>query len=129
MRHMSNMIVRAEKEVYLATNYWQNSVASAYITNAMKELSARAGKRGEKIVMKIIYDRGSPKQLFEPHYIVSEKEYLGKASLTSSKLAMLISYRQCCEHPKAGGDSQYSPSSHELPQAHVRNLPLQVHGS
>ncbi|KFY24031.1 hypothetical protein V493_05478 [Pseudogymnoascus sp. VKM F-4281 (FW-2241)] len=79
MRHMSNMIVRAEKEVFLATNYWQNSVASTYITNAMKELSARAGKRGEKIVMKIIYDRGSPKQLFEPHYIVSEKEYLGDA--------------------------------------------------
>ncbi|KFY02315.1 hypothetical protein O988_02207 [Pseudogymnoascus sp. VKM F-3808] len=79
MRHMSNMIVRAEKEVYLATNYWQNSVASTYITNAMKELSARAGKRGERIVMKIIYDRGSPKQLFEPHYIVSEKEYLGDA--------------------------------------------------
>ncbi|OBT81150.1 hypothetical protein VE02_10057 [Pseudogymnoascus sp. 03VT05] len=49
MRHMSNMIVRAEKEVYLATNYWQNSVASSYITNAMKELSTRAGKRGERI--------------------------------------------------------------------------------
>ncbi|KAL5349104.1 hypothetical protein ACLOAV_005392 [Pseudogymnoascus australis] len=79
MRHMSNMIVRAEKEVYLATNYWQNSVASTYITNAMKELSARAGQRGERIVMKIIYDRGSPKQLLEPHYIVSEKEYLGDA--------------------------------------------------
>ncbi|ELR10669.1 hypothetical protein GMDG_04936 [Pseudogymnoascus destructans 20631-21] len=79
MRHMSNMIVRAEKEVYLATNYWQSSVASSYITNAMKELSARAGRRGERIVMKIIYDRGSLKQLLEPHYIVSEKEYLGDA--------------------------------------------------
>jgi hypothetical protein len=100
MRHMSNMIVRAEKEVYLATNYWQNSVASAYITNAMKELSARAGKRGEKIVMKIIYDRGSPKQLLEPHYIVSEKEYLGKTS-SRFKLTKLTSCRQCCEHPKA----------------------------
>ncbi|KAF9876581.1 hypothetical protein CkaCkLH20_05989 [Colletotrichum karsti] len=29
--------------------------------------------------MKIIYDRGSPKQLFEPHYVVPEKEYTGKA--------------------------------------------------
>lgn len=104
MRHMSNMIVRAEKEVYLATNYWQNSVASSYITNAMKELSARAGRRGERIVMKIIYDRGSPKQLFEPHYIVSEKEYLGKASSVFS-LTKLINYRRRCEHPKAGGDS------------------------
>lgn len=76
---MSNLIVKAEKEVILATNYWQNSAASKYITDAMKEASRRAGKRGDKIVMKILYDRGSPKQLFEPHYIVSEKEYTGKA--------------------------------------------------
>ncbi|KAM3069423.1 hypothetical protein ACMFMF_008640 [Clarireedia jacksonii] len=79
MRHMSNLIVRAEKEVILATNYWQNSVASKYITNAMKELSRRAGERGERIVFKLQYDRGSPKQLLDNHYIVPEKEYLGKA--------------------------------------------------
>lgn len=106
MRHMSNMIVRAEKEVYLATNYWQNSVASTYITNAMKELSARAGKRGERIVMKIIYDRGSPKQLFEPHYIVSEKEYLGKSD-SLFEPTKLINNRRCCEPPETRGDSEY----------------------
>ncbi|KAK6600283.1 hypothetical protein H4I96_07609 [Botrytis cinerea] len=79
MRHMSNLIVRAEKEVILATNYWQNSVASKYITNAMRELSRRAGERGERIVFKLQYDRGSPKQLLDNHYFVPEKEYLGKA--------------------------------------------------
>lgn len=79
MKHMANLIVRADKEVYLATNYWLNSVASKYITDAIKELSRRAGERGEKIVMKMIYDRGSPKQLIEPHYFISEKEYLSKA--------------------------------------------------
>ncbi|KAI1209856.1 IQ calmodulin-binding motif protein [Annulohypoxylon truncatum] len=79
VRHMSNLIVRAEKEVFLATNFWQNGVASKYITNAIKELSHRAGERGAKIVMKIIYDRGSPKQLLEPHYTVPESEYTGKA--------------------------------------------------
>ncbi|KAJ7702270.1 hypothetical protein B0H17DRAFT_1157462 [Mycena rosella] len=78
MRHMSNMIVRADKEVFLATNYWQNSVASKYITNAMKELSRRAGERGVKIVMKILYDRGSPRQVVQPHYLVKQKEYMGK---------------------------------------------------
>lgn len=76
---MSNLIVRAEKEVILATNYWQNSVASKYITNAMRELSKRAGERGERIVFKLEYDRGSPKQLLDNHYAVSEKEYMGKA--------------------------------------------------
>jgi phosphatidylserine/phosphatidylglycerophosphate/cardiolipin synthase-like enzyme len=76
---MSNLIVCAEKEVFLATNYWINSVATSYITNAMKELSRRAGERGTKIVMKLIYDRGSPKQLLEPHYFVPQKEYLSQA--------------------------------------------------
>ncbi|KAK7035732.1 hypothetical protein R3P38DRAFT_2908777 [Favolaschia claudopus] len=78
MRHMSNLIVRADKEVILATNYWQNSVASKYITNAMKELSRRAGERGTKIIMKIEYDRGDPRQIIQNHYIVSQKEYTGK---------------------------------------------------
>lgn len=76
---MSNLIVRAEKEVFLATNFWQNGVASKYITNAIRELSRRAGERGVKIVIKIIYDRGSPKQLFEPHCQVPETEYTGAA--------------------------------------------------
>jgi phosphatidylserine/phosphatidylglycerophosphate/cardiolipin synthase-like enzyme len=76
---MSNCIVRAEREVYLATNYWQNGVASKFLTDAIRELSRRAGEKGTKIVMKIIYDRGSPKQVFEPHYLVSEKAYTGKA--------------------------------------------------
>jgi phosphatidylserine/phosphatidylglycerophosphate/cardiolipin synthase-like enzyme len=75
---MSNLIVRADKEVVLATNYWQNSVASKFITNAMKELSRRAGERGTRIIMKLEYDRGAPRQLIENHYIVSKKEYTGK---------------------------------------------------
>lgn len=75
VRHMSNVIVRAEQEVFFATNYWENTVASKYITNAIRELDRRAGARGTKIVLKILYDRGSPKQLYEPHYIVSEKEF------------------------------------------------------
>ncbi|KAM0810542.1 hypothetical protein AB5N19_10891 [Seiridium cardinale] len=85
VRHMSNLIVRADKEVFLATNFWQNGAASKYITNAMKELSRRAGERGTRIVMKVLYDRGSPKQLLEPHYIVSEKEYTGKAVALPAK--------------------------------------------
>lgn len=76
---MSNLIVRAEKEVILATNYWQNSVASKYITNAMRELSKRAGARGERIVFKLEYDRGSPKQMIHNHMDVPEKAQLDKA--------------------------------------------------
>ncbi|KAL2262262.1 hypothetical protein VTK26DRAFT_1944 [Humicola hyalothermophila] len=75
VRHMSNVIVRAQDEVFLATNYWENSVASKYITNAIRELDRRAALKGTKIVLKILYDRGSQKQLYEPHYVVPDKEF------------------------------------------------------
>jgi len=75
---MSNVIVRAEREVFLATNYWQDSVASKFLTDAIRELNRRAGLRNVKVVVKILYDRGSPRQLFEPHYLVSEKVFTGK---------------------------------------------------
>ncbi|KAK4188266.1 minor cardiolipin synthase ClsB [Podospora australis] len=77
-RHISNVIVRAEREVFLATNYWQNSVASKFIVDGLKELDRRAGLRNQRIVVRILYDRGSAKQLFEPHFLVSESEYTGE---------------------------------------------------
>jgi phosphatidylserine/phosphatidylglycerophosphate/cardiolipin synthase-like enzyme len=77
-RHMSNCIVRAEKEVFLATNYWQASNASTLITNALRELSRRAGERGQKVVVKIIYDRGNPKQILDNHQDVSATDYTAK---------------------------------------------------
>ncbi|KXX76260.1 Minor cardiolipin synthase ClsB [Madurella mycetomatis] len=78
VRHMSNVIARAEREVILATNYWQNSTASKYITNAIRELDRRAGARRAKVVLKVLYDRGSFRQLFEPRYLVSEKKFTHK---------------------------------------------------
>ncbi|KAH8156806.1 hypothetical protein CIB48_g11443 [Xylaria polymorpha] len=66
-------------EVFLATNFWQNSVASRFITNAIRELSRRAQARGTRVIMKIIYDRGNPKQVFDPHHSVPESEYTGGA--------------------------------------------------
>jgi hypothetical protein len=62
-RHIANCIVRAEKEVFLATNFWIYSDASTLITNALRELSKRAGERGTKVVVKMLYDRGSVKQV------------------------------------------------------------------
>lgn len=78
-RHMSNIIARAEHEVFLATNYWITSDASRIITDSLLELSKRAEARGRKIVVKIIYDRGNIKQITENHQPVSVEEYTGKA--------------------------------------------------
>ncbi|KAL4932198.1 IQ calmodulin-binding motif protein [Aspergillus undulatus] len=85
-RHMANCIVRAEKEVFLATNYWIFSDASTLITNALRELSRRAGEREEKVVVKILYDRGDPRQVWENRLNVDEKKYAtGKVHLPSSE--------------------------------------------
>lgn len=62
MRHMSNLIVRARKEVLLATNFWKASGASTFITDALIELSKRAGERGDRVIVKLMFDRGDIKQ-------------------------------------------------------------------
>jgi hypothetical protein len=53
IRHMSNVIVRAKKEVLFATCSWSPSDAQKLISDALKELSRRAGARGERVVVKI----------------------------------------------------------------------------
>jgi hypothetical protein len=63
LTNQSNIIVRAEKEVFLATNYWQASGASKFITDGMIELNRRAKARDQKIVFKLMYDRGNLKQV------------------------------------------------------------------
>jgi ribosomal protein S8 len=79
-RHMSNCIARAKKEVFLATNYWMNSDASHLINNGLIELSKRAGERNEKAIVKIMYDRGNPKQVINNHQYVPESEFTGGVS-------------------------------------------------
>ncbi|KAJ5773904.1 hypothetical protein N7457_008800 [Penicillium paradoxum] len=64
-RHLANCIARAESEVFLGTNFWIHSDASTLVTNAIRELSKRAGQRGQKVVMKMIYDRGDPRQYID----------------------------------------------------------------
>lgn len=74
-RHMANCIARADSEVFLATNFWIHSNASTLVTNAFRELSRRAGQRGTKVVVKMIYDRGDPRQLCNNHLPVQEKQF------------------------------------------------------
>ncbi|KAK2747192.1 hypothetical protein FQN55_005187 [Onygenales sp. PD_40] len=69
-RHMANCIVRAEKEVFLATNYWIFSRNSTIITDALKELSIRAGKRESKVIVKIMYDRAQLSHIVNQRLLV-----------------------------------------------------------
>ncbi|MCJ1353303.1 MAG: hypothetical protein MMC33_003288 [Icmadophila ericetorum] len=78
IRHMSNVIVRARKEVLFATCSWSPSDAQKLISDALKELSKRAGARGERVVVKIIYDKASAKQFINNHQKISADVYSGE---------------------------------------------------
>ena len=51
------------------------SEETTIITDAIRELNTRAGKKGKKIVFKMMYDRGNIKQVIKNHQVVTVKEY------------------------------------------------------
>ncbi|KAI0050745.1 hypothetical protein FA95DRAFT_1535710 [Auriscalpium vulgare] len=72
MRHYADLIVRAEHEVFLATNYWEPSHSAAIVADSIRELSKRVGTRGDgrRVVVKLMYDRGNLKQVVKNHVVV-----------------------------------------------------------
>ncbi len=59
MHHHASVIVRARKEIFLATNYWEASGNAKVVTDALRELSRRVvEEKREKVVVKVMYDRG-----------------------------------------------------------------------
>ena len=77
IRHMANLIVRAEKEVVLITCSWSPSVAQKLISDALKELSVRAGRRGERVVVKVMYDKAGASQFINNRQQVKPEAYSG----------------------------------------------------
>ncbi|KAJ5645317.1 hypothetical protein N7507_011328 [Penicillium longicatenatum] len=73
-RHLGNCIARAEHEVFLGTNFWIHSDAATLVTNGIRELNRRAGERGTKVVMKMVYDRGDPKQVLDNRLEVNSEQ-------------------------------------------------------
>jgi phosphatidylserine/phosphatidylglycerophosphate/cardiolipin synthase-like enzyme len=81
MRHYADLILRAEAEIFLATNYWEQSASSSIIADSLRKLSERVEARGgDKVVMKLMYDRGNLKQALK-HRIVVDPVYWGKIGL------------------------------------------------
>ncbi|EIW72422.1 hypothetical protein TREMEDRAFT_26882 [Tremella mesenterica DSM 1558] len=77
-KHHADVIVRAEHEVFLATNYWEASGAAHTIVSAIRELSRRVVEADRpKVIFKLMYDRGTPSQVLEPHQLVDPKTYTG----------------------------------------------------
>lgn len=75
IQHHYDCIIRAEHEVFLATNYWEASNSGAKICDALIELSKRAEKRGKKVVVKLMYDRANLKMIADSHLYVDESEW------------------------------------------------------
>ena len=78
IRHMSNVIARARKEVLFATCSWSASDAQILVSDALKELNQRAGARGERVTVKIIYDKAGPKAFVNPHQKLAPDFYSGE---------------------------------------------------
>ncbi len=71
MRHYAELIVQAEAEIILATNYWEKSASSSVLADALRDLSKRVEARnGAKVVMKLMYDRGNLRQVVNNRIIV-----------------------------------------------------------
>jgi phosphatidylserine/phosphatidylglycerophosphate/cardiolipin synthase-like enzyme len=72
------MIVRAEREVFFITCSWSPSVAQRLVKNALIELSRRAGERGQRVVVKMMYDKAAAANAFNAHQVVKPAAYSGK---------------------------------------------------
>ncbi|KDQ09583.1 hypothetical protein BOTBODRAFT_178962 [Botryobasidium botryosum FD-172 SS1] len=70
MRHYADLIVHAQHEAFIATNYWEPSNAAKIISDALRELSKRCERDGRKVVVKFMYDRGTPSQMYNNHALV-----------------------------------------------------------
>lgn len=76
MRHYANVIRTAEHEVFIATNFLQKSRSLSLVTDALRDLSKRVGEQGgKKIVVKFMYDRGTPEQLVRNHAPVKPEDW------------------------------------------------------
>ncbi|GJJ73183.1 hypothetical protein EMPS_05541 [Entomortierella parvispora] len=78
IRHVSNMIVRAEREVFFITCSWSPSIAQRLIKAALIELSRRAGVRGQKVVVKMMFDKATPANAINAHQVVKPEVYSGQ---------------------------------------------------
>ena len=79
MRHYADLIVHAKHEVFIATNYWENSHSAALVADGLRKLSKRAIDAGtpenERVVVKLIYDRGTPEQVINNHAPVPPEKW------------------------------------------------------
>jgi phosphatidylserine/phosphatidylglycerophosphate/cardiolipin synthase-like enzyme len=70
MQHYYHCIIHAEKEVLLATNFWEKSASVNVIGKALRDLSKRAGNDNRSIIVKIMIDHPTKDNLLHYHSIL-----------------------------------------------------------
>ncbi|POR39603.1 Uncharacterized protein TPAR_00210 [Tolypocladium paradoxum] len=78
IRHCSNLIVRAEREVFFITCSWSPSVAQRLVKIALIELSRRAGQRGQRVVVKMMYHKAGAANVMGSHQVVEPAAYTSR---------------------------------------------------
>ncbi|KAI9897785.1 hypothetical protein N3K66_007641 [Trichothecium roseum] len=80
VRHCSNLIARAESDVFFVTCTWSPSVAQRLIRNALLELNRRVGERGgRRVVVKIMFDQAGAAHAVESHQLIKPSAYASKS--------------------------------------------------
>lgn len=79
IRHCSNLIAKAEREVFFITCAWSPSVAQRLIRNSLIELSKRSVARGQRVNVNLMYDSAGPSHLSDSHHQVTPKDYTSKS--------------------------------------------------
>ena len=75
IRHCSNMIVRAKREVFFITCSWAPSEAQKLIRDSLLELSKRATAGGYRVSAKFMYDKAGIANLSGSHERVKPAKY------------------------------------------------------
>ncbi|KHN94447.1 IQ calmodulin-binding motif protein [Metarhizium album ARSEF 1941] len=79
VRHCSNLIARAEREVFFITCAWSPSVAQGLIRASLLELSRRSAARGRRVTVNLMYDSAGPSNLADSHHRVRPGTYASKS--------------------------------------------------
>ncbi|OAQ58870.1 phospholipase D Active site motif protein [Pochonia chlamydosporia 170] len=79
IRHCSNLIARAEREVFFITCAWSPSVAQRLLRNSLIELSRRSVARGQRVTVNLMYDSAGPSNIPDSHHRVKPENYTSKS--------------------------------------------------
>lgn len=75
MRHVANLIAAAKKEVFFITCVWTPSVSQKLIKEALIVLSQNAKLRGERVTVRLMFDKANAWHTLDSHQIIKPAIY------------------------------------------------------